>query len=142
MAAHADALREILDALPENGRAAALEHLRALEQQARRQEFKVAHAAREVQSLKSLLAQVSRDFEQKVRELQRKSDDLEAAEIAAQRANQAKSEFLANMSHEIRTPMNGIIGTTDLLSGTDLTDEQREFVGIVRTSGELLLSIV
>jgi signal transduction histidine kinase len=67
---------------------------------------------------------------------------LEEALKSANIAKEAKSNFLAKMSHEIRTPMNGIIGFTQLISQTDLNEKQEEYINIITSSTQTLLSVI
>jgi len=70
------------------------------------------------------------------------AEELEHAKAAAEEASRAKSQFLANMSHEIRTPMNGVLGMTELLLDTGLSDKQLEFARVAHSSGKNLLRII
>lgn len=68
--------------------------------------------------------------------------NLREAREAAERSASSKSSFLANMSHEIRTPMNGVLGYADLLAVSDLNDEQREHVELIRDSGKSMMHLL
>ena len=88
------------------------------------------------------LRQENIDRRETAAQLNQRNEALADAKEAAEAAARAKADFLANMSHEIRTPMNAVIGMTELLQHTALSEDQSEFVATIRTSGESLLTLI
>jgi len=77
-----------------------------------------------------------------VDELEQKNEDLERARTEAQKANDVKADFLAKMSHEIRTPMNAVLGFSDLLRKTRLSEEQSSYIRTIHQSAQQLLTVI
>lgn len=82
------------------------------------------------------------ELQQTLEELEVRNAELDITRSKAILANNAKSEFLANMSHEIRTPLSGIIGFTELLQGTDQTNQQKDYSSTIQKSAKSLLEII
>src|SRR5204862_972355 len=68
--------------------------------------------------------------------------ELARAKAAAEAANESKTQFLAAMSHELRPPLNAVLGTSGLLLNTPLTDAQRRYTTLIRSSGQSLLALI
>ena len=96
----------------------------------------------ELGELQSHINEMAKSIEAQQRELTNRLAQLELAKTEADAANNAKSLFLATMTHELRTPMNGALGMLQLLSTTQLNQEQSNYIEIAKSSSEHLLNIV
>ncbi len=105
-------------------------------------EQRVAEGVATAHSRANELVKSNRELEQAAAELIQTQQQLREAKEAAEAANAAKSRFLAVMSHEIRTPMNGILGMTDLALRSGPTAKQRNYLNVVKHSGDALLSLL
>ena len=88
------------------------------------------------------IEQITRDLYENLDEMEIRNNELIIGRQEAQEASRIKSEFLANVSHEIRTPLNGILGFTEVLARTHLSDQQTEYLTTIHNSAEDLLKIL
>jgi len=106
----------------------------------------INHMTEELKSsqadMESQLNEYTLELQQTMEELEIRNAELDITRSKAIYANNAKSEFLANMSHELRTPLSGIIGFTELLQGTQLSNQQIDYTNTIKKSAKNLLEII
>jgi len=106
----------------------------------------VTHMANELKrsqsDMENQIDEYTQELQETMEELEIRNAELDITRSKAIYANNAKSEFLANMSHEIRTPLSGIIGFTELLQGTQLTNQQKDYSSTIHKSSKHLLEII
>lgn len=95
-----------------------------------------------IQSFAKMRSQIDQIQDYMETQIANRTEAFEAERNNAERANSIKSEFLANMSHEIRTPMNGVLGMIQIIEKTSLTQEQQEYMNIMKSSANSLLQII
>lgn len=115
---------------------------KALNNMAERLEENESERCQHMEALRKANALIAGSKEQLEIRVKERTVELEAAMVEARAANQAKSMFLASMSHEIRTPMHGVLGNTELLLRTPLSEHQQRLTETIHSSGKSLLRII